>query len=143
MRTQARDLEVAAPPVASEGSAELSNGWRAVSPVTVTPGIEVRELVGRAGRHKSNSYSVAYFTIAPGRTSATTYTQEAEETLIVLKGHGWLARGSQSEKISPGSVVVVPPRVSRSVAADSTEDLELVVVSSPAFHSRDSAPGYP
>jgi mannose-6-phosphate isomerase-like protein (cupin superfamily) len=109
----------------------------------VSPGIQVRELVGRTAAHKSSSYSVAHFTVGRGRTSATTYTRMAEETLIVLKGRGWLARGSQSEPIGPGSVLVVSPRVPRSIAADSTEDLEVMVVSSPAFEPRDSVRGSP
>lgn len=124
-------------------STDPLNSWRQVAPVAIAPGIQVRELVGRTATHKSSSYSVTHFTIGRGRTSATTHTRVAEETLIVLKGKGWLARGSQSEPIGPGSVLVIAPRLPRSIAADSIEDLEVVVVSSPAFEPRDSVRGSP
>lgn len=108
-----------------------------MSPVVAGLGLILRELVGCVAAHHSEAYSVAHFTLVRGRTSASSYNKKAEETFLVIHGHGWVALGGRSEAVGPGSTVVVAPGVRHTVAADSAENLEFYAVSAPAFEPED------
>src|SRR5476651_120983 len=88
-------------------------------PVTVSPGVVLKELTGRsaAPTAKSDRCSVAYFVLEPGKASAWSYNKVGEESFFILKGHGEVWTGSHSQRVRPGSFILIPPSVVRSIRA--------------------------
>lgn len=107
-----------------------------VRPVVVAPGVEARELTGRAAAAKSTQGSVALFHLAPGRASAWSHNKAGEESFFVLKGHGEVWTGNVAQAVGPGAFILVPPAVVRSIRASKGEALEFYAVTTPAW-SRD------
>jgi mannose-6-phosphate isomerase-like protein (cupin superfamily) len=112
---------------------------RQVPAVTVSPGVILRELTGRTapGSARSEKCSVAFFHLEPGRASAWSYNKIAEESFFILKGHGDVWAANQGQAVGPGSFILVPPGVVRSVRASRGEALEFYAVTSPAWSKED------
>lgn len=111
-----------------------------VAPVTVSPGVTLRELTGRtatAPGGRTGRGSVAWFRLEPGRASAWSRNRVGEETFLVLAGHGAVWTGSRRQPVGPGSFVLVPPQVVRSVRADAGEALTFYAVTMPAWSRED------
>lgn len=109
------------------------------SAVTLSPGVLLKELTGRTAQPsaRSDKVSVAWFHLEPGRASAWSYTKVGEESFFVLKGHGEIRAGKQTQSLRPGSFVVVPPGMVRSIKAGKHEALEFYAITSPAWSSGD------
>jgi mannose-6-phosphate isomerase-like protein (cupin superfamily) len=110
-----------------------------LAPITVSPGVILKELTGRSAPPgaKSGRCSVAYFVLEPGRASAWSYNQVGEESFFILKGHGEIWTGGEAHPVRPGSFILVPPTVVRSVRASQGEVLEFYAVTAPAWSSDD------
>ena len=80
---------------------------------------------------------MAYCVLEPGRASAWSYNRVGEESFFILKGHGEIWLGDHAEPVRPGSFVLVPPTVVRSVRASQGEALEFYAVTAPAWSSDD------
>ena len=110
-----------------------------VPSIVVSPGVILKELTGRtapAGA-RSRKVSVAFFHLEPNRASAWSYNKVAEESFFILKGHGTVRTGTRSQPVGPGSYILVPPAVVRSVLASPREALEFYAVTSPAWSQDD------
>src|SRR5476651_1801727 len=96
------------------------------TPIVVSPGVILKELTGRsaAGPAKSDRCSVAYFVLEPGRASAWSYNKVGEESFFILKGHGEVWTDGHAHPVRPGSFILIPPSVVRSVRASMGEVLE-------------------
>lgn len=105
--------------------------------ITVAPGVELRELIGRVGHARSTDYSVARFSLAPGKGTGTSYCKIGEEFFLVLSGTGTVVLGEKSTPVSPGSVVVIKPGVRHSLTAAAGEALEFYAITFPAFSPED------
>ena len=107
--------------------------------ITVSPGVQLRELTGRsaAAGSKTDQASVALFHLEPGRASAWSYNKVGEESFFVLKGHGEVWTGSRAQPVRPGSFILIPPSVVRSIRASKDESLEFYAVTTPAWSSED------
>jgi mannose-6-phosphate isomerase-like protein (cupin superfamily) len=110
-----------------------------VPAVTVSPGVILKELTGRSapGSARSKICSVAFFHLEPGRASAWSFNKVAEESFFILKGHGEVWTGNRGQKVEPGSFILVPPGMVRSVRAGKSEALEFYAVTSPAWSQSD------
>jgi mannose-6-phosphate isomerase-like protein (cupin superfamily) len=107
--------------------------------IMVSPGVELKELIGRSGKPgaKTEQASVAFFHLNVGRASAWSYNKVGEESFLVLKGHGEVWMGNKAHAVRPGSFVLVPPGVVRSVRASKGEVLEFYAITTPAWTSAD------
>ena len=110
-----------------------------VPAVTVTPGVILKELTGRAapGSARSAKTSVAFFHLEPGRASEWSYNKEGEESFFVLKGSGEVWTGGRAQAVRAGSFILVPPSVVRSIRASKDEALEFYAVTTPAWSRED------
>lgn len=107
--------------------------------VIVSPGVELRELTGLAAAReaRSDQASVALFRLAAGKASAWSHNKVGEESFFVLKGRGEVWTGSRAQSVKPGSFVLIPPGVVRSIRASRGEPLEFYAITTPAWRSDD------
>jgi len=111
---------------------------RAVPEVAVSPGVDLRELVGRVARDAhSASLSAAEFSLAPGRGTALSYNLKAEEVLLVTSGSGSVRLNGVASAVRAGSTVFVPPLAPHEIAAVADQSLVFYAISTPAFKPDD------
>jgi mannose-6-phosphate isomerase-like protein (cupin superfamily) len=126
-------------PVLAHAETPTVGETKDVPPITVSPGVILKELTGPSvpGSAHSEKVSVAFFHLEPGKASAWSYTKVGEESFFVLKGAGEIWIGDHGQSVEAGSFVVVPPGVVRSVRASKGESLEFYAVTSPAWSKED------
>lgn len=112
----------------------------AVAPITVSPGVELRELVGLVGHAKTGRTSVAHFALAPGKTTGLSFMKTGEEYFLVTKGRGTVVVGEVTSPVEPGTIVFLAPTVRHSITAAPDSALEFYAVSTPAFSPDDYVP---
>jgi mannose-6-phosphate isomerase-like protein (cupin superfamily) len=107
--------------------------------ITLSPGVRLQELIGLSGPSgaKTDRTSVAFFHLDAGCASAWSFTRVGEESFLVLKGHGKVWMGDKPHAVRPGSFILVPPGVVRSVRAGKHVALEFYAVTTPAWTSAD------
>ncbi len=122
-----------------EAPAQDAPNADAIAPLTVSPGVQLKELIGVTPSTvaKTDRLSVALFHLEPGRASAWSYTKTGEESFVVLKGHGEVWVGSHAHAVRPGSFITVPAGVVRSVRASKAEALDFYALTTPAWTSAD------
>jgi hypothetical protein len=110
----------------------------AVAAVSVSAGVELRELVGRVAREaQSANLSVAAFTLAPGRGTGASFNRQAEEVLLITAGSGRVRLGEKVLPVTQDSSVFIPARVIHAIEADAQAPLSFVAISAPAFTPED------
>jgi|ERR1700677_3898474 len=116
-----------------------------VPAITVSPGVILKELTGRtsAGSSKSQKCSVAFFHLDAGAASAWSYTKVAEESFFILKGHGDVWTNGHAQAVEPGSFILIPPKMVRSLRADKGETVEFYAITSPAWSPTDDVMAQP
>src|ERR1700712_5100289 len=90
----------------------------AVPAATGGPGVTLKELTGRDAANPaacSDAVSVAWFHLDPGRSSPWSHNRIAEESFFILTGHGEIRTGARRQAVGPGSFVLVPPAMTRSM----------------------------
>ena len=112
----------------------------AVAPASFGPGVELRELIGLTGHAKTAHTSVAFFTLAPGKTTGLSYMKTGEEYFLVTKGRGTAVVGTETTPVEAGSIVFLAPEVRHSLTAAPDSALEFYAVSTPAFSPDDYVP---
>jgi mannose-6-phosphate isomerase-like protein (cupin superfamily) len=107
--------------------------------VTVSPGVELQELIGLNGKAGADTgrSSVALFHLEAGRASAWSYNKVGEESFLVLAGRGEVWTGNRAHAVRAGSFILVPPGVVRSVRADAGQPLEFYAITTPAWTQAD------
>jgi predicted cupin superfamily sugar epimerase len=136
--------EFATGPAAASGKPELPVSRPAViaagevPEVTVSPGVTLQELVGRLARDaKSSSLSVAKFTLAPGRSSGTSFNRRAKEVFLITDGIGRVHLGDRVAEVSRDSIIFIPAEVAHSIEADDGTLLSFYAICAPAFAPDD------
>lgn len=126
------------------GAAQAADAAKVISPgdlpfVTVSPGVRLKELTGRAAPVGARSQlgSVALFELDPGRASAWSHNKEGEESFFILAGHGEVWTGSTPHAVGPGDYILVPPSVVRSIRASKGETLTFYAITTPAWSKDD------
>jgi hypothetical protein len=112
-------------------------GPESVEKITVAPGVELRELTGRLARAKTSDYSIARFTLAPGKGTGTSYNKVGEEVFLILSGTGTVVVGAEAAPVSAGMVVVLKPQVRHSLTAAAGSTLVFDAITVPAFSPDD------
>ena len=107
--------------------------------ITVSPGVQLKELTGRNALPgaKTDQASIALFRLEPGRASAWSHNKLGEESFFILKGHGEVWLGNTPHLVRPGSFIVIPASVVRSIRASKGEVLEFYALTTPAWSSDD------
>jgi predicted cupin superfamily sugar epimerase/quercetin dioxygenase-like cupin family protein len=107
-----------------------------VAAVSVSAGVELKELVGRVARDaRSANVSVAAFTLAPGHGTGASFNRQAEEVFLVTAGSGHVRLGDKVLPVTQDSSVFIPARVIHAIEADT--ELSFVAISAPAFTPED------
>jgi predicted cupin superfamily sugar epimerase/mannose-6-phosphate isomerase-like protein (cupin superfamily) len=101
------------------------------------PGVSFKEVVGRVAALKSTRISVASFTVEPGHATPLSATHRGEETFLVVAGDGSMRLGDKIVTVQPGSAVVVPPGMPRSVIAGLGDPLRFYALTAPAWQASD------
>ncbi len=109
-----------------------------ISTVAASPGVSLQELVGRvAPLAKSSTLSIAKFTLAPGRSSGTSFNQRTQEVFLVIDGSGEVHLGDKVTPVNAESTVFIPAGKVHSIQADPNSTLTFYAVSAPAFSPED------
>ena len=110
-----------------------------LKPIEVTPGVILRKLTGRTAPEfaRTDKCSVALVHLDPGKASAWSYNKIGEESFFILKGHGEVWTGGKAQPVGPGSYILIPPTVVRSIRAALNEELEFYAITSPAWSQDD------
>jgi predicted cupin superfamily sugar epimerase/mannose-6-phosphate isomerase-like protein (cupin superfamily) len=109
-----------------------------VATLTMAPGVTLKELVGeKSPLALTPRLSVARFTLAPGRSSGTSYNHRSEEVFMVVSGSGRVHLQAGVSPVGPGSTVFIPATVPHSIEADAGNELVFLAISAPAFTPED------
>ena len=107
--------------------------------IVVSPGVILKELTGLSARETARTprCSVAWFHLDAGKGSAWSYNKAGEESFFVLKGQGEVWTGSRAQAVRPGSFILIPPGVVRSIRASKGEALEYYAITAPSWTQND------
>jgi predicted cupin superfamily sugar epimerase/mannose-6-phosphate isomerase-like protein (cupin superfamily) len=109
-----------------------------VSAVTVSPGVTLRELVGRvAPLATTPTLSIAKFTLESGQSSGMSFNHVSQEVFLVIGGTGTVHIGDDVKPVKTDTTVFIPAGVRHSIEADPNSTLSFYAVSAPAFSPED------
>ncbi len=108
-----------------------------VRQIDVGPGIALHELAGREAKAKSDAYSVALFTLAPGTGMPMSYNQVSEEVFLISSGAGEVTLDGQTTSVTAGATVVIKPKVRHTIKAAPGGSLSFYAISVPAYSRED------
>ena len=101
-------------------------------------GVDLRELVGRVAKNaRTDKVSIAQFTLAPGRSSGSSYNHVSQEVFLITGGTGKVHLDTRVESVSPGSTVFIPAQEPHSIEADANNTLTFLAISAPSFTPED------
>jgi mannose-6-phosphate isomerase-like protein (cupin superfamily) len=84
-----------------------------------------------AGELGSRHLSVNWIEVPSGAAEDLRSHEEAEQAYVVVRGSGSMSATGDTQRLSAGDMVLIPPATDHSVANDGPEDLALVSVQSP------------
>jgi mannose-6-phosphate isomerase-like protein (cupin superfamily) len=109
-----------------------------VAPQSLTPGVTLRELIGRtASVVSSSNFSIARFDLTPGQGSGLSYSRRSEEAFVILSGTGHVRLGADERAVGPGSIVFIPALMPHVIDADPASALQFLAIEAPAFTPKD------
>jgi mannose-6-phosphate isomerase-like protein (cupin superfamily) len=85
-----------------------------------------------AGELGSRNLSVTWVDVPAGASEELRSHEEAEQVYIVVKGSGTMSATGDSQRLSEGDLVLIPPATDHAVSNDGDAPLALVSVQSPA-----------
>jgi mannose-6-phosphate isomerase-like protein (cupin superfamily) len=85
-----------------------------------------------AGEMGSRHMTVTWIEVPPGVSQELHSHEEAEQVYVVVKGSGTMSATGDTQSLSEGDLVLIPPATDHSVANDGSSPLALVSVQSPA-----------
>jgi mannose-6-phosphate isomerase-like protein (cupin superfamily) len=85
-----------------------------------------------AGELGSRNLSVNWLEVPPGVKEELRSHEEAEQVYVVVSGTGTMSATGDTQSLSAGDLVLIPPATDHSVANDGSDPLALVSVQSPA-----------
>src|ERR671937_2076134 len=84
-----------------------------------------------AGELGSRNLSVNWLEVPPGAAEELRSHEEAEQVYVVVAGNGSMSATGDTQALSVGDLVLIPPATDHSVANDGSEPMALVSVQSP------------
>jgi mannose-6-phosphate isomerase-like protein (cupin superfamily) len=85
-----------------------------------------------AGELGSRNLSVNWLEVPAGASEELRSHEEAEQVYVVVKGSGTMSATGDTQQLSEGDLVLIPPATDHAVANDGSSPLGLVSVQSPA-----------
>ena len=85
-----------------------------------------------AGELGSRNMSVNWVEVPAGASEELRSHEEAEQVYVVVKGAGSMSATGDTQRLSEGDLVLIPPATDHAVANDGDSTLALVSVQSPA-----------
>ncbi len=101
------------------------------SAITGADGHVVREIAGLPTMNLAK-YSVAHV-VAPAGSQGETRTNQFDEVVIVIKGHGAARRDYVRDELAPEDVLLLPAGTRYAIDAAPDSDLEFWAICVPAF----------
>lgn len=84
-----------------------------------------------AGELGARNLSVTWVTV-PGGTEQTLHSSgEAEQAYVVVRGRGTMSVAGDTQDVSEGDLILVPPATEHSIGNDGAEELACVSIQSP------------
>jgi mannose-6-phosphate isomerase-like protein (cupin superfamily) len=84
-----------------------------------------------AGELGSRNVSVCWLEVPPGASEELRSHEEAEQVYVVVSGSGTMSATGDTQALSVGDLVLIPPATDHSVANEGAAPLALVSVQSP------------
>ena len=85
-----------------------------------------------AGELGSRNLSVNWLEVPPGASERLRSHEEAEQVYVIVKGICTMSATGDTQSLSEGDLVLIPPATDHSIANDGDTDLALISVQSPA-----------
>lgn len=102
-------------------------------------GERIYEMIGRPERlGGATKHSFGHVVIPPNCSSRPHYHPEAEETYYITKGKAKMTIDGRAHLLRPGDAVFIHPPEKHQIFAMGDEDLEFIVVCSPAWEPTNS-----
>ena len=112
---------------------EISNPFRA--PL----GEIIYEMIGRPPEIGGTTHhSLVHVVIPAGKRSPAHYHKVSEETYYILKGNAEMTVDGQTFRTNPGEAITIMPGEVHTIINDTSETLEFLTVSAPAWVPNDS-----
>lgn len=103
------------------------------NPIQTPHGETVYELLGRAVGPGEMDHSIAVVEIEPGRASLRHYHPETRESYYVQAGSGRMELGAETQEVSAGDLIFIPPGETHKITNLGAGTLQLWVVCVPAW----------
>jgi mannose-6-phosphate isomerase-like protein (cupin superfamily) len=84
-----------------------------------------------AGELGSRNMSVTWIDVPPGVDQELHSHEESEQVYVISSGSGTMTVAGDTQEVSAGDLIMVPPATDHSIANDGTTDLCCVSVQSP------------
>lgn len=84
-----------------------------------------------AGELGSRNMSVTWIDVPPGIDQELHSHEESEQVYVISSGSGTMTVAGDTQQVTPGDLVMVPPATDHSIANDGNTDLCCVSVQSP------------
>ena len=81
-------------------------------------------------------YSIAHATVRPGERSLR-HALTSTEVYYILEGEGEMQIDAETEQVSPGDIIYIPPRAVQSILNTGTTNLVFLCMVDPAWREDD------
>jgi mannose-6-phosphate isomerase-like protein (cupin superfamily) len=88
-----------------------------------------------AGELGSRNMSVTWIEVPPGTSEEMRSHEEAEQVYVVTRGNGTMSAAGDTQELSAGDLVLIPPATDHSIANGSDGEFACVSVQSPGVSS--------
>lgn len=119
---------------ATESGAKFAG--KTVPNMIPAPGLELNEIVGRAGAISERAVSMSRFRLSAGASTGRSRYLAAAEFLYILVGTGSIEVNGETHAVSAGDTLKVPRGQPHALFASTDHALEFLAVISPAFDPR-------
>ncbi len=82
-------------------------------------------------------YSIAHAIVRPGQTTLPHMLKESSEVYYILQGRGIMTIEGESENVSAGDTVYIPPSSKQFIRNTGSDDLVFICMVSPPWHHDD------
>ena len=112
---------------------QLRSQSKVKNPIQTPHGERVYELLGQAVGPEGIDHSIAVVEMDPGKASLRHYHPKTRESYFVQQGSGWMELGTESQEVSEGDLIYIPPGESHKITNTGEGTLQLWVVCVPAW----------
>jgi mannose-6-phosphate isomerase-like protein (cupin superfamily) len=92
-------------------------------------------LLLRRGQFGGKNLAITWVEGEPGSMQALHDHPESEQVYVIVRGHGLMQVGGETEEVGEGTLVFIPPGVAHAIKNTGDEPLVFVSATSPPFDS--------